>query len=88
MELNNLVTNLRNIGWEKYNINNKKWTEFYNMYSIYYPSPFLAFKQFTPNNCGIFYDILFLLNNQSQPCFSDFQNVKSIIAKSVWMKLL
>lgn len=61
-ELNNYVNELENIEWDKYNIQHEKWNKFYNLYSIYYPSHILAFKQFNENNCALFYDILYFLN--------------------------
>jgi hypothetical protein len=48
----------------------------------------MAFGQFTPDDCSIFYDGLFLLDNPSQYGFEILQNIKNIITKSVWMKLL
>jgi hypothetical protein len=48
----------------------------------------MAFEQFTPDDCSIFYDVLFLLDNPSQDGFEILQNIKNIITKSVWMKLL
>lgn len=59
IELDKYIKELENIEWSKYSIQNEKWTIFYNLYSKYYPSPILAFKQFNEDNCGIFYDILY-----------------------------
>lgn len=88
IKLNNNVNELEKITWEKYNIQHEKWNKFYNLYSIYYPSPILAFKQFNENNCGLFYDILYFLHLPEQP-FSDLLNeINYILSKSIWMKLL
>ena len=88
MELDNYVKELENMEWSKYNIQNEKWNIFYNMYSQYYPSPILAFKQFNEDNCGIFYDILYFLNQPEQPSYNLLNKINSIISKSVWIKLL
>ena len=88
IELNMIVKELQDIKWEEYNIEHVKWQEFYNMFSKYYPSPILAFKQFRGTICGIFYDILYLLNNPEQPSYKLLSNINNIISKSVWMKLL
>ena len=61
---------------------------FYNLYSQYYPSPILAFKQFNENNCGIFYDILYFLNLPEQPSNNLLNKINSIISESVWIKLI
>ena len=88
IELNNYVKELENIEWSKYNIQNEKWNKFYNLYSQYYPSPILAFKQFNEDNCGIFYDILYFLTQSNQPSYDLLNKINSIISKSIWMKLL
>jgi hypothetical protein len=79
---------LQEIKWNKYTIQDEKWKEFYDVFSQYYPSPILAFKQFTEDNCGIFYDILFLLSRPEQPSYELLYKINSIISKSIWMKLL
>jgi len=61
---------------------------FYHIYSQYYPSPILAFKQFNEDNCGIFYDILYFLNQSEQPSYDLLNKINFIISKSIWMKLL
>ena len=58
------------------------------MFHHYYPSPILAFKQFTEDNCDIFYDILYFLNKPEQPSYELLFQINSIISKSIWMKLL
>jgi hypothetical protein len=88
VELDKYVNELENIEWSKYSIQNEKWNIFYNLYSKYYPSPILAFKQFNEDNCGIFYDILYFLNQPDQPSYHLLTKINSIISKSVWMKLL
>ena len=87
-DLNKYVAELQQIKWSDYNIQNEKWTEFYNFYSPYYPSPILAFDQFTEGICGIFYDILNLINQPTQPSYDLMTKINSLISKSVWMKLL
>ena len=59
MELNKYVNELQNIEWSKYNIQNEKWNLFFNSYSKFYPSPVLAFSQFTSEKCGLFYNIYY-----------------------------
>ena len=88
LELNNYVNKLQNVEWSEYDIDNEVWNRFYNLYSKFYPSPILAFKQFSEENCGIFYDILYLLNQNEQPSYDLLNNINYIITKSVWMKLL
>lgn len=88
VELDNYVHELENIEWSKYNIQNEKWNMFYNIYSKYYPSPILAFKQFNEDNCAIFYDILYFLNQSEQPSYDLLNKINFIISKSIWMKLL
>lgn len=88
IELNKYVLELQNIGWLEYNIQNPKWTDFYESYCNYYPSPILAFKQFSADECGKFYDILHLLNKPEQPSYNLLFEINSIISKSIWMKLL
>ena len=88
LELNKLVKELQLITWDKYHIEDEIWNIFYDMFSHYYPSPILAFKQFTESNCGIFYDILSLLNKPNQPSYEILHKINSIISKSIWMKLL
>jgi len=88
IELNKLIIELQEIKWNKYTIQDEKWKEFYDVFSQYYPSPILAFKQFTEDNCGIFYDILFLLSRPEQPSYELLYKINSIISKSIWMKLL
>lgn len=88
VELDKYVKELENIEWSKYSIQNEKWTIFYNLYSKYYPSPILAFKQFNEDNCRIFYDILYFLNQNKQPSSDLLNKINNIISKSVWMKLL
>jgi hypothetical protein len=88
IELNKYVLQLQNIEWSAYNIHNQKWNYFFDSYSPYYPSPILAFKQFSSDDCAIFYDILFFLNQPEQPSYNLLFNINSTISKSVWMKLL
>lgn len=87
-ELNNYITQLKTLKWNDFNIQNKKWSLFMNKYKFLYEHPFEAFEQFDPNKCGLFYDILDLLDDPSHPCFNLLQKTKNIITKSVWMKLL
>jgi hypothetical protein len=88
LELNELIKKLQCIKWTEYNIDDEKWKHFYKMFGNYYPSPILAFKQFTEDNCGIFYDILFFLSRPEQPSYELLFKINSIISKSIWMKLL
>lgn len=83
--INNKIKQLQTIKWDVYsnynNINDPNWNEFKHKYSNIYPSPFLAFKEFNTENCGIFYDILYLLDDE-------LIEIKNLISKSVWMKVL
>lgn len=89
IELDEYIEKLKSIAWSSFNINdNNEWTEFLSRYASLYDSPYMAFEQFTPDDCSIFYDVLFLLDNPSQDGFEILQNIKNIITKSVWMKLL
>jgi hypothetical protein len=88
VELDKYVDELEKIEWSKYEIQNDKWNSFYNLYGSYYPSPILAYKQFNEENCGIFYDILYLLNQSEQPSYELLNKINLIITKSIWMKLL
>jgi len=83
IELNNKIKQLQELKWRDFNINNEKWSQFENKYSTIYPSPFHAFKEFTPNTCGIFYDILIFIDNL--PLLND---INKIISKSIWVKAL
>ena len=87
-ELNKYIKLLQELRWDDFNIEDEKWEKFKNNYSIIYPSPFLAYKEFTPQKCGIYYDILYLLDNSRQPSFELLQKVKNIITKSIWVKSL
>ena len=88
LELNELIKELQCIKWADYNIDDEKWKYFYQMFGNYYPSPILAFKQFTEDNCSIFYDILYFLGVPEQPSYELLFKINSIISKSIWMKLL
>ena len=48
------------------------------------PSPFYAFKEFTPEKCGEFYDILYFLDLHT----NELSEVKRLISKSKWIKIL
>ena len=52
--------------------------------STTYPSPFYAFKEFTPEKCGEFYDILYFLDLHT----NELSEVKRLISKSKWIKIL
>jgi len=86
LELNNYIDDLYKLKWNDFNINNEKWKLFKDEYSYIYSSPFLAYKEFTFNNCHIFYDILYLLEEHNETSFKILQKIKNIISKSVWMK--
>jgi len=86
LEIDNYVETLRNMHWNSFDINHKKWTEFKNKYREIYPSPFLAFYEFDFSNCGLFYDVLNLLDNPSQHSYEILSKIKSIISKSNWIK--
>jgi len=87
-ELNNYIQNLHKLLWSDFTILNEKWDLFMKKYKYFHNGPFEAFIHFEPDHCGIFYDILSLLNDPSQPCYETLQKVKNIISKSIWMKLL
>jgi hypothetical protein len=87
-ELNELIDLIKKISWNEYSIENEKWNIFKKLYSGLYSSPFSAFSQFMEDNCGIFYDILYLLDNPGQPCFEILSKIKTIIQKSIWLKML
>jgi hypothetical protein len=86
--LNQYIHNLHLLKWNDFNIDNDKWNYFKNKYSIIYNSPFLVFKEFSPDDCSIFYDILFYLEKYDQPSSEILSNIKKIISKSIWMKIL
>ena len=86
LEIDNYVETLRNMHWNSFDINHKKWTEFKNKYGEIYPSPFLAFYEFDFSNCELFYDVLNLLDNPSQHSYEILSKIKSIISKSNWIK--
>ena len=86
LELNNNMNELYQLKWTDFNIDDEKWKLFQNKYCYIYDSPFLAYKEFTFNNCNIFYDILYLLEENNQKCSIILQKIKNIISKSVWMK--
>ena len=86
LEIDNYVETLRNMHWNSFDINHKKWTEFKNKYGEIYPSPFLAFYEFDFSNCGLFYDVLNLLDNPSQHSYEILSKIKLIISKSNWIK--
>lgn len=85
-ELDNYFDILREMNWNLFNINHRKWNEFKNNYENIYPSPFSAFFEFDFSNCGLFYDVLNLLDNPSQPSYEILSNIKNIISKSIWIK--
>jgi len=85
-EMDNHFDNLRVMNWSLFNINHIKWIEFKNNYENIYPSPFSAFFEFDFSNCGLFYDVLNLLDNPSQPSYELLSNIKTIISKSIWIK--
>lgn len=86
LEFNNNIEELYTLKWNDFNINSDKWKLFINEYSYIYNSPFLAFREFTFNNCDIFYDILFLLEESNEKSSIILQKINNIISKSVWMK--
>jgi hypothetical protein len=88
LELNNLINNLKKLTWNDFSIVDEDWILFKNKYSIIYNSPFLSFKEFTNDNCNIFYDMLHHLDKYDQPSSESLNNVKKIISKSIWMKIL
>ncbi len=88
LELNNLLCDLKKLTWNQFNIDDEKWNIFKNKYGIIYNSPFLAFKEFTNDNCNIFYDILYFLERYDQPSSEKLNDMKRIISKSIWMKIL
>ena len=83
LELNNNIKKLEEIEWSYFNIDDKKWIEFKNKYSRLYPSPFYAFREFSPSKCNIFYDILFFMDDLVL-----LNDIRNIISKSIWMKIL
>lgn len=83
LELNNKIKNLQEIKWDYFDIHDKKWIEFKNKYSHLYPSPFCAFREFTPDKCNIFYDILFFIDNLDL-----LNDICNIISKNIWMKII
>lgn len=85
-ELDNYIDELREINWNLFSIDNRRWNQFKNNYESIYPSPFSAFFEFDPLNCGIFYDVLNLLDEPSQPSFELLNKIKNIISKSIWIK--
>jgi len=85
-ELDDEIEKLKNMNWSIFNINHKKWFEFMNEYKNIYPSPFSAFYEFDPSNCGIFYDVLNLLDVPTEPSYESLSKVKNIISKSIWVK--
>jgi hypothetical protein len=86
-ELNNNIKNLQDLHWSDFNIddNNSKWKLFKKNY-FFYKSPFLAFQEFTQNNCGIFYDIIYLLENNNNAAYENIQRIRQILSKSIWIK--
>ena len=88
LELNENVQKLKSLKWNDFNIDNEKWNKFKNKYKIIYDFPFLCFKEFIPDECSIFYDILFYLEKYDQPSSEILNNIKNIISKSIWMKIL
>lgn len=85
-ELDDYIDELRMISWDLFNIEHKKWDIFRKIYQNIYQSPFSAFLEFDPSNCGLFYDILNLLDNPLQPSYDILTKIKNIISKSVWIK--
>ncbi len=73
------VYHLQKMTWNSFQINEPKWIKFKEKYSFIYPSPFLAFKEFSPNNNQIFYDILSMIDNE------EFLEVKNSISKCIWI---
>ena len=88
LELNENMKKLKSLKWNDFNIDNEKWNSFKNKYNIIYDSPFLSFKEFTEEDCSIFYDILFYLDKFDQPSSEILNDIKKIISKSIWMKIL
>ncbi len=82
LAINQKVKKLHDMEWNQFNINDRKWNEFKNKYSTIYPSPFSAFFEFRPDHCGIFYDILYLLD-----C-DELNDLKRLISRSTWVKVL
>ena len=83
LELNNNIKKLQEIEWEYFDIHDEKWIEFKNKYSCLYPTPFCAFLEFSPSKCNIFYDILFFMDDLVL-----LNDIRNIISKSIWMKIL
>lgn len=88
IELDNYFEQLKKMSWNLFNINHRKWNEFRKNYENIYPSPFSAFFEFDFSNCALFYDIINLLDNPSQPSYELLSNIKNIISKSTWIKNL
>ena len=86
IELDNYFDILREMNWNLFDINHRKWNEYKNNYENIYPSPFSAFFEFDFSNCKLFYDVLNLLDNPSQPSYEILSNIKNIISKSIWIK--
>lgn len=85
LDINNKIRLLQQIKWDRYNIiDDEKWRIFKQKYSTTYPSPFYAFKEFTPEKCGEFYDILYFLDLHTD----ELSQVKRLISKSKWIKIL
>jgi hypothetical protein len=86
LQINKKIKNLQNIKWDFFNNYNedKKWNELKKKYSHVYPSPFTTFREFTPENCDLFYDILYLLDMD----VDELSEIKRLISKSIWMKIL
>lgn len=85
-EINILINTLRNMKWNLFNINHNKWLKFKKYYENIYPSPFLAFFEFDPSECDLFYDVLNLLDMPQHPSYKILFEIKNIISKSIWMK--
>ena len=84
LNINNKIKKLQEKKWDQYNINDEKWIIFKEKYYRLYPSPFFAFREFKPENCGEFYDILYFLDIHT----NELSEVKKLISKSKWIKIL
>jgi hypothetical protein len=78
-ELDSYIDLLRDMNWDLFDINHRKWNEFKNKYEFIYPSPFYAFFEFDFSNCALFYDVFNLLDNPSQPSYQTLSNITPFI---------
>ncbi len=76
------IRRLQEKKWDEYKISDPKYNEFRQKYSYIYPSPYSAFHEFSPDKCNLFYDILYLLECE------ELSEIKRLISRSVWVKVL